>query len=834
LSFGCIVSRRTQARDGMTAINYDDVLGQLLDAGLLISPNDGLRIGTPKPVRVFVQGGGRERRGWYLLKEWSPSSDRLLIVGAFGIWHGDDRGAQKVVLPKDDTGRITPEQRAAMKRVWAEAAKAAELQRKKEAEAAANRAAKAWANLSAEGDSPYLAAKGVIGYGVKYTQHQTAVIPLCDAGGRIHGLQFLRTPAQAQQGNRPVKEFWPAGLAKKGHFHLIGHQPHWIVLVAEGYATAASLHAATGYPVAVAFDAGNMPVVAEALRARYKRAKILLCADDDILGKCRHDECRARIVLTQDPTNCPACGREHGYKNAGVLGASTAAMAVSGEWMAPTFADQDGRIAQWLDAGKKRTDFNDLHAAEGLGIVGTQVAARLSALRWGPPALRGVPSSNTGGKGDRLRPIEYVDDLIQRYALVYAGGGAAFDHQEHLLLPLTDVRNACIRPDLYKVWMEHPDRQIVRQTEVGFDPAGEDDRITCNLWGGWPSDPKAGDCDLILDLLRYMCSAERNSRELFDWILKWCAYPIQHPGAKMKSTVVVHGGQGLGKNLFFEAIMSIYGQYGRILDQDALIDKHNDWASRKLFLIADEVVASAHRFEHKNKLKTLITGTMIRINPKHIAAYDEANHVNLVFLSNEAMPVVLEEDDRRHCVLWMADPKTEDYYKAIVAQMKAGGIAALHDYLLKLDLGDFNPHSKPPTSEAKRELIGLAQDSPLDFLDALIEGDVAPLKVMPGLVLDWFKVYQRWCAHTGVKPASMKRFVDTLKRRRRLASTRKGYLKCQSVTNPLAMYMFHFSAPEGAIESHWLGDQVAVMKAAMQDYLAGNTTSTGDDIGGGP
>lgn len=68
-----------------------------------------------------------------------------------------------------------------------------------------------------------------------------------DAGGNIHGLQFLRTAAQAREGKRPEKEFWPEGLAKKGHFHLIGHQPHWIVLIAEGYATAASLHAATGY-----------------------------------------------------------------------------------------------------------------------------------------------------------------------------------------------------------------------------------------------------------------------------------------------------------------------------------------------------------------------------------------------------------------------------------------------------------------------------------------------------------------------------------------------------------------------------------------------------------
>lgn len=812
----------------MLASNYDDVLRQLTDGGLIIDSREGLRIGTSKPQRVRVQGEGKERRGWYWLKEWSPSVDRLLIVGAFGVYHGNDPGTQKVKLPDDDTGRVTPEQRAAMRKVWADAVKAADLQRKQENAAAADRASKAWARLNAEGDSPYLHAKSVAAYGLKFTRNNCAVLPLADTGGRIHGLQFLRTAAQAKEGKRPVKEFWPPGLAKKGHFHLLGHQPHWIVLVAEGYATAASLHAATGYPVACAFDAGNLLAVAEALRKRYKRAKILICADDDILGKCRDPECRERIALPLHPKDCPKCGKPHGYTNAGVDAASAAAMAVGGEWMLPRFADPDARIAKWLQKGRKDSDFNDLHALEGMGTVGHQVAARLSELHWEPPVLRVVSSSASGGRADKLRPIQYLDDMLPRYALVYAGGGAVFDRSEHCLLPLTDMRNACIRADLHKAWMEHPDRDIVRQEEIGFDPAGSDPAITCNLWGGWPTEPAQGDCTRLLDLLQYMCSGERNSHELFQWVLRWVAYPIQHPGAKMKTTVVVHGGQGTGKNLFFEAVMAIYGRYGRILDQDALIDKHNDWASRKLFLIADEVVAQAHRFEHKNKLKTLITGTWIRINPKHIAAYDEANHVNLVFLSNETMPVVLEEDDRRHCVIWTPPKQGSDYYAGILDELAAGGVAALHHCLLHLDLGDFNPGTPPPDTVAKRELVALAQDSPVDFFDELMADDIPPLRAGAGLTKDWFKAYQRWCATTGVKPTTLKRFVSQLKLRRGEHTTRKGYLTAGGISNPYSVLMFGDRAPEGATESTWLADRITAMRKRLQDYQGGI-----DDAGGG-
>lgn len=808
----------------MAASNYDDVLHQLQAAGLII-PAGGLLLNTSKPRRVLVEGGGREKRGWYWLKEWSPSIDRLLIVGAFGVWQGNDRHEQKIALPNDDTGRITPEQQKAMRAAWAEAAKAAERQRKQEAEAAGNRASKAWTKYAIEGESPYLARKGVTGHELRYTKAGAAVVPLTDAGGRIHGLQFLRTNAQAKEASRPEKEYWPAGLAKQGHFHMIG-VPGWIILVAEGYATAASLYEATGYPVAVAFDANNLQPVAKALRKRYKLAKILLCADDDIFGKCREPECRSRVALTLHPTDCPACGKPHGCKNAGIEAASTAAIEVSGEWVAPRFVDQDDRTARYLDRGVKDGDFNDLHRLEGLAVAREQVAARLLDLRWHPPVLRGE-SSTTTGVGGKLRPVQFVSDLLDRFSLVYGANNAVFDRQEHCLVTIADMRNLCIRPDVHKAWMEHNDRDIVRQDEIGFDPAESDPAITCNLWGGWPTTPRPGSCKLLLELLQYMCSGERNGTALYDWVLKWVAYPIQHPGAKMKTTIVVHGPQGTGKNVFFETVMGIYGKYGRILDQNALHDKHNDWASRKLFLIADEVVAQKDRFDLKNLLKTLITGTWIRINPKHIAAYDEANHVNLVFLSNESMPAVLEDDDRRHCVIWTPGKKDKPFYAALLKEIEEGGGEALHDYLLNLDLGDFNPGTLPPDTHAKRDLIQLAQDSPVAFIDAVSMGDVPQVlregHAVPGLVQTWYEIYRIWCTQMGVKPASQSRFVDIIGKKRDTPSDRKRYRFADEdfggdvVHGPHAVLMFQAVPPPKEVrdERDWLGTNIAWLKGKL-------------------
>ena len=55
-----------------------------------------------------------------------------------------------------------------------------------------------------------------------------------------------------------------------------------MVLVAEGYATAATIYQATGHPIAVAFDCGNLEPVARALRKKYPRARIVICADNDL------------------------------------------------------------------------------------------------------------------------------------------------------------------------------------------------------------------------------------------------------------------------------------------------------------------------------------------------------------------------------------------------------------------------------------------------------------------------------------------------------------------------------------------------------------------------
>jgi putative DNA primase/helicase len=105
--------------------NYDDVLGQLTSAGLLV---DSLEVG--KLRRCKVQGES-ERRGWYHLHEMRMANGDELIVGSYGVWRGAGNNATKVEITKNE---LTSEQRDSLRRRLAEDKRQAEAARKADAE----------------------------------------------------------------------------------------------------------------------------------------------------------------------------------------------------------------------------------------------------------------------------------------------------------------------------------------------------------------------------------------------------------------------------------------------------------------------------------------------------------------------------------------------------------------------------------------------------------------------------------------------------------------------------------------------------------------------------
>jgi Family of unknown function (DUF5906) len=393
-----------------------------------------------------------------------------------------------------------------------------------------------------------------------------------------------------------------------------------------------------------------------------------------------------------------------------------------------------------------------------------------------PPPPAGLVAGGGDG-GRRLWPFSDVNQLQSRFALIFGQKGEVFDFDTKRIINQSDVQHACKRKAIYDDWCEN--RMIVYPENVGFDPSGRDELITCNFWDGFAIEPKKGDCSYLLYLLRYMCEEESNCDEVYEWILRWLALPLQRPGTKLRTTIIVKGPQGVGKNLFFESYMSIYGSHGAVLNQAALEDDFNDWAIGKLFVIADEVVSRNEAYELKNKLKNFVTGDTMRVNAKNRAAIFVANLVNSVYLSNEQVPQIVEWWDRRNAVIRTPEKLSDEFYQLVAKEIKGGGIAALYDFLLNLDLQGFNEHSKPPMTEAKKTLITLCADSYHNFWEELCAGELVTddefeiLPIPTGILYAW---YQLWCERKGVRPGPMSKFEALLVEQRGCAKARMRYL----------------------------------------------------------
>lgn len=307
----------------------DDALSQLRDYGLII-PDGALEVGKLKRVDVEGDRAG-SRNGWYSLFIYKLSSGRDVVAGAYGSWKGG--GPQKLIwnsrsLPKHEREEIRDQIKKQQQ--------LAEFERNKTARRAAAIATKAWNGAAQTGESAYCKRKGVKAYGLRYGTRGVTIVPMQDLDNNVYGLQLI-FPEKGDNGKD--KTFWPRGLKKEGRFFVIGQLERGKpICIAEGYATAASIHEAIGWPVVCAFDSGNLMLVAQAIRARYSDSPIVMCADDDW----------KTVNNLGEPYN------------AGLIKAEEVQVKLDAYLVRPLFGP---------DRGDKDVDFNDLHKSSGLEAV---------------------------------------------------------------------------------------------------------------------------------------------------------------------------------------------------------------------------------------------------------------------------------------------------------------------------------------------------------------------------------------------------------------------------------------------------------------------------------
>jgi putative DNA primase/helicase len=195
---------------------------------------------------------------------------------------------------------LTPEERAEHQRAIEQARSERSADAAHRQERAAERARAIWQAASpAPDDHPYLQRKNVGAHGLRVTDwvkrakdpnrhgwrsliiSNALLVPLTDASGALWNLQAIFPERHPTLGRD--KDFLPGGR-KTGLFHRIGPAEvptDGTVRIAEGFATAATIRETTGDTTFVAFDAGNLKAVAQAVRALYPDRRIVVMSDND-------------------------------------------------------------------------------------------------------------------------------------------------------------------------------------------------------------------------------------------------------------------------------------------------------------------------------------------------------------------------------------------------------------------------------------------------------------------------------------------------------------------------------------------------------------------------
>jgi phage/plasmid primase-like uncharacterized protein/KaiC/GvpD/RAD55 family RecA-like ATPase len=226
---------------------------------------------TPEQIHIdgkmhrFCTSGKRGDSGWYII-----FADGI-PAGQFGCWRSG-----LVQSWRADVGRkISHVEQMAHTRRMAEAAALREAELTRRRETAADVVGRIWSEAQAASpEHPYLQRKGIATHGARVTGDGRLIVPLYSPDGELVSLQYIDSGSD--------KKYHPGGQTGGAYWWLGALEDAKTIYIAEGFATAATIHQTTGQPVFIAYSASNLVPVCGMLRQQFGAAQALvIVADND-------------------------------------------------------------------------------------------------------------------------------------------------------------------------------------------------------------------------------------------------------------------------------------------------------------------------------------------------------------------------------------------------------------------------------------------------------------------------------------------------------------------------------------------------------------------------
>ena len=407
--------------------------------------------------------------------------------------------------------------------------------------------------------------------------------------------------------------------------------------------------------------------------------------------------------------------------------------------------------------------------------------------------------------------------MLSRYTLLYPAA-EAWDAE---MRDIVEIKNLKIHwAECYDQWIKHPDVKRIRKDNLVFDPQERYDPNThINTFRGLPLQPVKNEALLqpVLRLVWHLCNEDE---EITDFLIKWLAYPLQRIGAKLASAIMMHSEtQGTGKSLLFDVLMRpIYAEYGATLGQRQMESQYTDWGSRKLYCLFEEIFSRDQKYSHTGTVKQMVTGATQRIEKKFVSSWEEANHMNAVFLSNEIQPFPVEPSDRRMMVIWPRTKLDKQHVEMIVdfkdekPIARPGVVEAWLYYLLSYDCSDFHTHTEPPLTAAKKALIDFGRPSWDTFFQHW-KNNRLEIPYQTCLSMDLFEFYVKWCTRNREHSVSHTRFGGFVAKRVHARRNDVEYEHGQG--RKKGTFLFIEPVPRNVTQAGYLGELVKKFKESL-------------------
>lgn len=548
---------------------------------------------------------------------------------------------------------------------------------------ASTKAVELWNNADAvDPVHPYLMKKRISPSSLKQLG-PNLVVPLymdfADPADCPCSLQFI--------GRDGEKKFMSGGKIQ-GAFYTIGDLADAeTVYVAEGYATGITIHEATGVPVIVAFNAGNMKPVCQKVKESFGDKRIIVAADNDINTEEKSGLNRGKQVA----------------------------------------ADIFKELQIPYALCPVNSDFNDLFNEYENQEEGYQ------------EVIKSLKKKNNSDKY-----TDIIDDLNSEYAVTWVGNKCMILKEE--IDPRTKCRDIQFTSDtdlrkyhanetipnpedpdkemcIIDYWWKHPDRRQYKK--VVFEP-GRKTPGEYNLWSGFPIKPVKGDWSLFREHIRNIIV--NGKEDEFHWVMGWLARILQNPGGKRPGTsIVLRGNRGTGKGIFVNFLGELLGNhYLQLAQQSHLLGKFNYHLKNKILVFADEGFWAGDK-QSEGAIKNMITEPALVIEQKGRDAITVRNCINLIIASNNEWVVPAGLEERRFYVADVSSDKMQDheYFEAIVDQMKNGGLEAMLYDLLQWEYDIKTLRQAPKTSALLDQIKNTMGEAKKFWYERLEEGTMS-------------------------------------------------------------------------------------------------------------